>query len=69
MAGKEFGDNIVAEIKGEKLTLTIDLSKNLGISSSGKSQIIASTRGFVHVNTDGVYLGLNCYKFVKRNNL
>jgi hypothetical protein len=34
---------------GNKLTITVDISKNLGKSSSGKSEIIASTEGNVSV--------------------
>jgi len=41
----KLGKNIVAKINGETLTLTVNLAKNLGPSNSGKSLLIATTRG------------------------
>lgn len=42
---------VQGEIKGDKLVLTIDISKatleNAKPSSSGKTKIVASTNGFV----------------------
>lgn len=49
------------EIDGDKLTITIDLSKNLGTSKSGKSILIASSGGNISLG-DGVKLGLNVYR-------
>jgi len=47
------------------LTVTVDLSKSFGLSTSGKSKIIATTEGNVAVATDPskapVMLGLNVY--------
>ena len=37
--------NIEFAIKGEILTITVDLSKSFGRSSSGKSIVIATTEG------------------------
>lgn len=56
--------NIVMNVKGNKLTIEIDLSKEFGKSQSGKTTIIASTQGNQPVpGTDtGAILGLNCYK-------
>ena len=54
--------NITTEVKGDILTITIDLSKNFGISKSGKSKVIASTEGNVSVaGKEHIKLGINCY--------
>jgi len=50
-----------AEIKGEKLVITVDLKNAMGLSSSGKSMLIASS-GPGEVFPDGVKLNLNVYK-------
>lgn len=60
----KLGDNIEADINGSILTLTIDLSKTFGTSSSGKSETIATTRGNKALE-DGygdVKVGINVYK-------
>lgn len=58
--------NITTNVKGNKLTITVDLSKEFGKSASGKSISIASTKGNKTVEgTDDVKLGLNVYKPVK----
>jgi len=55
--------NIQLAVNGNKLTLTIDLSKEQGDSKSGKSVVIASTDGNVDVKgAAGIKLGLNVYK-------
>lgn len=53
--------NVDIAIKGKILTITVDLSKSFGDSASGKTTIIASTKGNVPINTDGVVMGLNIY--------
>ena len=59
------GDNINAEIQGDTLTLVVDLGKPGTVSRSGKSSVIASTRGNQTV-TDGngqeVKVGINIYR-------
>lgn len=56
--------NIELQVEGDRLTIVIDLSKSLGPSKSGKTEVIASTRGNVSVTDDGaVKLGLNVYKY------
>ena len=57
---QRIGKNILLDIQGDVLTLTIDLSKNFGSSKSGKSTIIATTSGNQEV-ADSTYLGLNLY--------
>jgi len=54
--------NIKTEVKGNILTLTVDLSKKFGVSKSGKSQVIASSEGNVSVEgKEEVKFGLNVY--------
>lgn len=53
--------NIEMKIDGNVLTVKIDLAKNFGPSSSGKSIIIASTEGNIAV-APGVMAGINVYK-------
>jgi hypothetical protein len=57
------GQNIQAKIVGDILTLTIDLSKELGKSKSEKNMLIASCGNAALPN--GAKLGLNVYKAVK----
>lgn len=55
--------NCQTEIKGDVLTITIDLSKTNGLSKSGKSKTIASTGGNVQLgHKSGAKLGLNVYQ-------
>ena len=55
--------NVELKVNGKVLTLTVDLSKTLGASKSGKSIVIASTDGNVTVEGHaGVYVGLNVYR-------
>jgi len=55
--------NIKTAVKGNVLTITVDLSKTHGTSSSGKSEIVASTQGNIDVpGKPGVKMGLNIYR-------
>ena len=53
--------NVLFELKDNTLTIKVDVTKTYGPSKSGKTTIIASTEGNVHVS-DTVVLGLNVYK-------
>jgi len=53
--------NITYDIDGDQLVIRVDLSKEFGFSSSGKSIIIASSEGNELIAT-GVQMGLNVYK-------
>lgn len=53
-------DNIKVEVKGTTATITIDLSKRLGPSSTGKTMIVATTKGNVEI-APGIKMGLNIY--------
>ena len=54
--------NVEMKIEGDILTITVDLSKEFGPSSSGKTTIIASTEGIVGVPSRDDKIGLNVYK-------
>ena len=56
--------NVTMNVKGNKLTIEVDLSKEFGKSASGKTTIIATTGGNQPVpGTDtGAIVGLNIYK-------
>lgn len=54
--------NIEMVLEGDKLILTVDLSKRLGPSRSGKTILIASTEGNASVpGREEVKVGLNIY--------
>ena len=55
--------NVEMKINGQKLIITVDLTKEFGKSSSGKTTIVATTAGNVTVpGHDDIKIGLNCYK-------
>ena len=55
--------NVEMTVEGSILIIKVDLTKEFGPSSSGKTIIIASTEGNVSVpNREEVKVGLNVYK-------
>ena len=55
--------NVEMTVEGNILTIKVDLTKEFGPSSSGKTIIIASTEGNVSVSeTAEAKVGLNVYK-------
>jgi hypothetical protein len=55
--------NIEIRVEGNKLVLEIDLTKEYGLTSSGKSITIAGTEGNVAVpGREEMKIGLNVYK-------
>ena len=51
------------KVEGSTLIIRVDLNKEFGPSSSGKTIIIASSEGNQSVpDRDGVKIGLNVYK-------
>jgi hypothetical protein len=61
--GGEAMKNIDMKVQGDKLVITVDLSKSFGLSASGKSVLIASTAGNVAVpGREEVKIGLNIYR-------
>jgi hypothetical protein len=51
------------EVKDNKLTVEIDLTKEFGLSKSGKTITIASTRGNQKIEGTDAVIGLNVYKY------
>ena len=59
--------NVEMRVEHGKLVVTVDLAKELGPSSSGKSVIIATTEGNVDVpGAADVKIGLNVYRRKER---
>lgn len=54
--------NVKVSVKGDVATITIDLKANLGPSASGKTVMVATTRGNVTIEGTDVVLGLNAYR-------
>jgi len=54
--------NVELTVDGTILTIRVDLSKDFGPSSSGKTTIIASTEGNVSIPGREEKIGLNIYK-------
>jgi ABC-type proline/glycine betaine transport system ATPase subunit len=59
--------NVDLKVKDNKLTIVVDLTKEHGLSSSGKSTMIASTEGNLALpGMEDVKIGLNVYKKADR---
>lgn len=56
--------NVKTVVKNNKLLITIDLKAKKTKSASGKTLIIASTKGNKDIG-DGITLGVNCYTYPK----
>jgi hypothetical protein len=54
--------NVEMKVEGNILTIKVDLSKEYGPSSSGKTTIVASTEGNVSIPEREEKVGLNVYK-------
>ncbi len=54
--------NVQMLVEGNILTIKVDLSKEFGPSSSGKTIIVASTEGSITVPGRQEKIGLNVYK-------
>lgn len=55
--------NCEMKLNGNILTITVDISKEYGLSASGKSLIISSTEGNISIpEKEEVKIGLNIYK-------
>lgn len=57
--------NVKTTIKGSKLIIEVDMSKEFGLSASGKTISIASTKGNKDVH-NGIIMGLNVYKYPQK---
>ena len=55
--------NVEMNLEGDILTIKVDVSKEFGPSSSGKTIIIATTEGNVSIpDSEEKKIGLNVYK-------
>jgi hypothetical protein len=54
--------NVEVRVEGNVLTIKVDLSKDYGPSSSGKTIIVASTEGNVSIPDREEKFGLNVYR-------
>jgi len=64
--GGKLMKNVDLNIDGNILTIKVDLTKDFGASSSGKSQIIATTEGNYALPGREEKIGLNIYKKVTK---
>jgi len=62
-------EGYVMEVKDNILTITIDLSHEEGVSSSGKSMNIASSHGFSKIAGTEASISFNCIKKIKKSKL
>ena len=56
-------ENVKWEVKNNKLIIEIDLTKEFGLSKSGKTVTIASTKGNQKIEGTDAVIGLNVYKY------
>ena len=57
-------DNILVAVKGTMLTITVDLAKPGTPSVSGKTDVIASTRGNAPIpGFPQIRMGVNVYRY------
>ena len=55
--------NVEMKVEGNLLHITVDLDQDLGPSASGKTTIVATTKGNQELEErPGVKVGLNVYK-------
>jgi hypothetical protein len=55
--------NVQFQREGDLLIVKIDLSKDYGPSASGKTVIVASTRGNARIpGEDEAYIGINAFR-------
>ena len=55
--------NVDMKVEGDRLVITVDLSREFGASKSGKSITIASTDGNVSVpGREEIKIGVNVYR-------
>ena len=54
--------NVRMTVEGDVLTIQVDLSKEFGPSSSGKTIIVATTEGNISVPDREEKVGLNVYR-------
>jgi len=58
--------NVTMKRDKDKLVIEIDLSKEFGLSATGKTVIVASTRGNAPVpESEDTMIGINCFRRVR----
>ncbi|HUX98820.1 MAG TPA: hypothetical protein VMV49_04655, partial [Candidatus Deferrimicrobium sp.] len=57
--------NIQFKLDENTAVLTIDTTKDFGLSSTGKTKIVASSRGNHHIEGTTIYFGVNVFKSIK----
>jgi len=63
---KKIGENVALQVEDDILTITVDLSETFGPSASGKTIIIASSKGNVTIpGRNEIRMGLNVYKYAE----
>jgi hypothetical protein len=62
LARRLFVKNVKLSVSGNTLTITVDLTREFGPSSSGKTIIIASTEGNFPLPGRAEVVGLNVYR-------
>ena len=56
-------ENCEMKLNGNILTIIVDISKDFGVSSSGKSIIIGSTEGNISIpEKEDIKIGVNIYR-------
>lgn len=64
---RHLGKNIFARVKNGHLLIRINLTKNYGVSKSGLSEIVATTRGVVRVpGMDTMKYGVNVFNVLPK---
>ena len=58
-------ENVNVSIDGDLVTISFDASQDCGPSVSGKTNIVASTRGNLTL-ANGVTIGFNAYRSARR---
>jgi len=57
--------NVEMAVKGNRLTIVVDMDKDFGLSSTGKTVCVATTKGFQRIgngNGEEVMVSLNVNK-------
>jgi hypothetical protein len=54
--------NVKMTVKGDILTIEVNLTKDLGPSSTGKTRIVASTEGPVTVSGSEIKVNMTAFK-------
>jgi hypothetical protein len=54
--------NVTIRTKGNKVAVIFDVSKNLGPSTTGKTDIVASSDGAKFIGRDGIRITFSAFK-------